>query len=392
MKKTLLILLSLMLVISGIAGCGGGGGGDVEEGNKTVYIGIFEPQSGDNGPGGKQEMLGMLYANYLTPTVVIDGETYNVELIAVDNQSSNDKAPSAAQELISRGVSVVLGSYGSGVSIAASPTFADAGVPVIGVTCTNPAVTLGNDHYFRLVFLDPFQGTVLASHARNTLGARTAYVLTTQGDDYSQGLSNFFIEAFGRANVIQEFYPPGTSDFSPYIATARARGADVFMSPTIVGDAQLIIDQIIMQGLTIPILAGDTWDNNVIVEATRGRNIRLYVSTFYAEGANPEFDAGLKAFINANPLARVNNGGTDRIAASTVVGFDAYNVALEAFRRAGTTNSARVLEALRGVQMQGITGFIEFDAIGDRKMDFAFIKRLNTQVGGWDSVGQVFAR
>jgi branched-chain amino acid transport system substrate-binding protein len=206
------------------------------------------------------------------------------------------------------------------------------------------------------------------------------------------GLSNFFIESFGRANVIQEFYPPGTSDFSSYIATARARGVDVFMSPTIVGDAQLIIDQIVMQNLNIPILAGDTWDNNVIVQGASGRNIRLYVSTFYAEGASPQFDAGLKAYINSNPLALVNNGGNDLVAASTAVGFDSYNVALEAFRRAGTTNPARVLEGLRGVEHQGVTGFIQFDGIGDRVMDFAFVKRLNTQQSRWENMGQVFAR
>lgn len=83
----------------------------------------------------------MQYANSLTPTVDIGGETYTVELIYADNQSSNDKAVSAAQELITNGASVVLGSYGSGVSIAAATAFGDAGIPAIGVTCTNPQVT-----------------------------------------------------------------------------------------------------------------------------------------------------------------------------------------------------------------------------------------------------------
>lgn len=82
-------------------------------------------------------------------TVEIGGKTYNVKLEIVDNESSNDKAVSAASQLVSKGVSVVLGSYGSGVSIAASDTFKNAGVPAIGVTCTNPAVTAGNSHYFR---------------------------------------------------------------------------------------------------------------------------------------------------------------------------------------------------------------------------------------------------
>ncbi|MDE6719212.1 MAG: ABC transporter substrate-binding protein, partial [Treponemataceae bacterium] len=139
-----------------LASCGG---------NKSavVKIGIYEPASGDNGAGGKQETLGAIFANDTIPAVNIGGKEYKVELVRVDNESSNDKAVTAASELVSKGVSVVLGSYGSGVSIAASDTFAAAGIPAIGITCTNPQVTLGNDHYFRICFLDPFQGTVLAN-------------------------------------------------------------------------------------------------------------------------------------------------------------------------------------------------------------------------------------
>ena len=179
MKKILALLLALCMVFA-LAACGESAAtesqapaddGTVSEapaddgasGDKVIKIGVFEPQSGDNGAGGKQEILGMQYANSLTPTVDIGGETYTVELVYADNGSSADKAPSAAQQLVSEGVSVVLGSYGSGVSIAGSQYFADAGIPAIGVTCTNPNVTLGNDYYFRVCYLDPFQGSVLAT-------------------------------------------------------------------------------------------------------------------------------------------------------------------------------------------------------------------------------------
>ena len=122
-----------------LVGCSSGSSGSA--GGKTVKIGVFEPASGDNGAGGKQEVLGIEYANSVAPTVDIGGETYNVELVEVDNQSSTDKAVTAAQELVSKKVSVVLGSYGSGVSIAAAPTFQSASIPAIGCSCTNPAVT-----------------------------------------------------------------------------------------------------------------------------------------------------------------------------------------------------------------------------------------------------------
>ena len=116
MKKIVAIALVLCMVFA-LCACGNSGGSSASSA-KVVKIGVFEPQSGDNGAGGKQEILGMQYANKLTPTVEIGGETYQVELVYADNGSSTDKAPSAAQQLVSSGVSVVLGSYGSGVSIA----------------------------------------------------------------------------------------------------------------------------------------------------------------------------------------------------------------------------------------------------------------------------------
>ena len=69
-------------------------------------------------------------------------------------------------------MSIVLGSYGSGVSMAGGTVFAEAGVPAIGVTCTNPQVTSDCDVYFRICFLDPFQGTVLANYAYKGAGRR----------------------------------------------------------------------------------------------------------------------------------------------------------------------------------------------------------------------------
>ena len=184
MKKVMAIVLAMMLILSAAAMA------------ETVKIGVFEPASGDSGAGGKQETLGMQYANVETPTVEIGGVEYDVELVYADNGSSTDKAPSAAQQLVSEGVSVVLGSYGSGVSIAGSQYFADANIPAIGVTCTNPQVTAGNSHYFRICFLDPFQGTVLANYAAKELGAKTAYCLGELGNDYDQGLVTYFKQAF----------------------------------------------------------------------------------------------------------------------------------------------------------------------------------------------------
>ena len=182
MKKIIALLLAAVMVMCLFAGC-------ASSGSKVIKIGVFEPQSGDNGAGGKQEVLGIQYANSVKPTVTIGGEEYKIELDIQDNQSSTDKAVSAAQQLVADKVSVVLGSYGSGVSIAAGTYFANAKIPAIGCSCTNAAVTAGNDYYFRVCFLDPFQGSVMASFAMEEFGAKKAYVLSMLGDDYTVGLA-----------------------------------------------------------------------------------------------------------------------------------------------------------------------------------------------------------
>ena len=393
-KRVLSVLLVAAMLSTLLAGCEkkpeaatdstAAADGDV------VKIGVFEPASGDNGAGGKQETLGIQYANYVTPTVEIGGKEYKVQLEIVDNESSNDKAPSAAATLVSAGVSVALGSYGSGVSIAGSDTFKEAGIPVIGVTCTNPQITEGNTHYFRICFLDPFQGTVLANFASDNFGAKKAYVLTKLGDDYSTGLGHYFTEAFEAlgGEVIEETFQEGNSDFTSYITSAKNEGAQVFFAPSSTEVAALLIEQAASQGLEIPLLAGDTWDSNVILNAAESKDVDIYVSTFYQEGGNPEFDEGIKEWINSDATAKANNGGDDTVSGLTVMGYDAYYVALEALKAAGSTDPAAVNEALWDVTYTGVSGSIAFDEIGDAKRNAAYIKHANTETGAWDFVAE----
>lgn len=390
MKKIIALILAVTLTVGCavfFTSCG-----NEKSGEKVVYIGVFEPQSGDNGAGGKQEILGMQYANSKTPTVEIGGETYKVELVIADNESSNDKAVTAATTLVSKGCSVVLGSYGSSVSIAGSDTFANANIPAIGVTCTNPQVTEGNDHYFRVCFLDPFQGTVLANYANETLKAKTVYCLGQLGNDYDQGLINYFEKAATELGmeVITADFPENNSDFTSYLTNAKNSNADVIFAPCSTSYAQLIVEQCDAQGINIPLIAGDTWDSNVIVNAAKGKDINISVTTFYQEGGNPEFDKGIKEWLNAegNEQYLTNNGGNDLIAAVTAMGYDAYYTALEALKAAGSTDSAAVKAALPNVEYTGVSGKIKFNETGDAVRDTAYIKKVDTQAAAWTFVGE----
>ena len=388
MKKLFALLLALAMALS-LAACGGSdsGSGGSGGGEKVVKIGVFEPQTGDNGPGGKQEILGMQYANTVQPTVEIGGETYSVKLEIVDNRTTAENGPSAAAELMNRDVSVVLGSYGSGVAMAGGAVFEEAGVPAIGVTCTNPQVTSDCDVYFRICFLDPFQGTVLANYAYHELGVTTAYTLAMLGSDYDQGLAYYFKEAFESlgGTVINEDFPEGSANFVSYINNAKSAGAGVIFAPVSTNYAQLIIEAAAAQGYDGSLLGSDTWDNNKVLESTTGKSVQVDITTFYQESGSA-FDTGIKEWINSNADAKTNNGGNDTVSAVTAMGYDAYFTALEALKAAGSPDASAVLEALPSVSYEGVCGLIEFDDIGDAKRDQAYIKTANTETGAWDFV------
>ena len=402
MKKLIVALLTGAMVLS-LAACGGGSGAaggaapaDSGAGSTgaaapaaaasgdVVRIGVFEPSTGDSASGGKKEALGMQYANKLQPTVEAGGKTYQVELVYADNGSSSDKAPSAASELIGKDVSLVLGSYGSGVSMAGGPKFEEAGLAAIGVTCTNPNVTAGNDYYFRICFLDNFQADVLANFAMDKFSAKKAYCLGENGNEYDQGLIAFFKQVFEGAGgtVISDSFPTNNSDFTSYLNKAKSEGVDVIFTPVSIAYAKQIMEQAASLDIQIPFLGSDTLDDNMVLEATKGTNLQLFVSTFYQEGGNEEFDKGIKEYINGANAALTANGN-DSISAVTAMGYDAYFVALEAIKAAGGPDKAAIKGAIGGVTYEGVSGSIAFDPVGDAVRDTAYIKTADTENGAW---------
>ncbi len=381
MKKIFAIVLSVVMLAAVFAGCSGGN--ESADGDKVIKIGVFEPVTGENGGGGFQEVLAIRYANTVRPTVDINGETYTIELVEADNKSDKTEAVSAANSLISAGVSVILGSYGSGVSIAAGEIFADNEIPAIGCSCTSPQVTLGNDYYFRVCYTDPFQGTILANYAMQE-GATKAAVITQLGDDYSSGLGSYFVEAFAAVNgedsIIQEQFQTNQTDFRAILTNIKAFEPDVIFAPSSITTAPLIIRQARELGIDVNIMAGDTWQNYSIIEAAGEDAEGVVCSTFFDENDTSseiatDFVTGFKAFLNENPSYLEGNGG-DGVAAVSALGYDAYMVAIEAIESAQSTDPVAIRDALVGVDMEGVTGRIVFDENGDAIKDIAYINMI----------------
>ncbi|MCD8277583.1 ABC transporter substrate-binding protein [Enterocloster citroniae] len=369
-RKIMAITMAACLAVGALAGCG------KKAEDKVIKIGVFEPTTGENGGGGFQEVLGIRYANKIHPTVKINGEDYKVELVEVDNKSDKTEAVNAAQKLVSEKVSVVLGSYGSGVSIAAGQIFADAKIPAFGCSCTNPQVTEGNDYYFRVCFIDPFQGTVMANYAFQN-GAKSAAVITQLGDDYSSGLGSFFKDAFAKLGgdiVSEEQFQTNQTDFKAILTNIKAANPDIIFAPSSITTAPLIIKQARELGITATIAAGDTWENSTIIENAGKDSEGVVLSTFFdeAEPANDEASSFIKGFKEY----LVENKQEDIIPAVSALGYDSYLAAIKAIETAGSTDTSAIRDALQGVQIDGVTGSITFNETGDANKDIAFIKTI----------------
>ena len=397
MKKILALVLALCMVFA-LCACGSGSGtgtsgtSSTASANKELKIGVFEPATGENGAGGQQEVLGIRYAQSLNPTVTIAGTTYNIKLVEVDNQSDKSAAVTAAQSLISSGVIAVLGSYGSGVSIAAGSTFKDNKIPAVGCSCTNPQVTQGNDYYFRVCFLDPFQGTVMANYAKSQ-GCKTAAVINQNGDDYSTGLANYFKDAFAKMDgcsvVYQGTYNTNETDFNAILAKAKEANPDVMFIPSSITTAGLIIKQARDMGIKSKIMAGDTWQNQTIIENAGAANCEgVCLSTFFDEkdAGAADFVKGFKAYMNSDSKNLTLNGGNDTVAAVSALGYDAYMTVYTALKSmSAAPTGATLRDALAATTYKGVTGSIAFDKNGDAIRDMAYIDTITN--GAFQFVG-----
>ena len=387
MKKIIAIALALVMVFA-LCACGSSSAPAASDssaaasGEKVVKIGVFEPQSGQNAAGGKKEILGIEYANSLYPTLEINGETYKVELVYADNASDAAKAPSAAQLLISQDVSVVVGTYGSGCAIAAGDLFAEAKIPAIGTSCTNPQVTLGNDYYFRIAYIDPFQGAVMASYALKN-GCKNCVVIVEAGDDYSAGFGNYFSEAMlaAGAECSTVTFQTGETDFSTIMANIKSAGYDGIFAPVSIETAPLIINQAREAGVDCQIMAGDTWDDISIAERAGENANGVFFSAFFdasdtSNEAGVEFNKGILEWIAADSTRLENNGGTaDAISSVTPCGYDAYMAAYNAIIAAQSTDGEAIRDALASLEVSGlVTGDLKFDENGDAIKNYVAIK------------------
>lgn len=370
MKKVSLLLVAVLMLSAFMTGCGGGEKAGGEEGAlpETIKIGVFEPLTGANAAGGELEKEGIDLAHELYPTVTIDGKEIPVEIKYVDNKSDKIESANAARNLVDDfGAHIILGSWGSSNSIAAGPIFKEAEVPAIGTSCTNPLVTLGNEYYFRVCFIDPFQGAVMANYAVNEGGYKKVAIIQEVSNDYSVALSQIFTnkmkELTKDENCITSVgnYNTGDNDFSAQLTAIKNSDAQAIFFPGNFTESALIMKQARELGITIPFLGGDTWETPEVIDIAGDSAEGAVYSSFY-DPAAPLTDRTAE-FLKAY----ADKYGADTLAAGvTALGFDAYLLAIETIEKTGSVDGPTLRDALAETKdFEGATGYVTLDENGD---------------------------
>ncbi len=282
-----------------------------------------------------------------------------VELITEDNQSRAGESATIAKKFVSRDkVIAVLGGNPSSNSLEAAPILQNAKIPMIAISSTNPRVTETGNYIFRVCFIDPFQGAVLAKFAKDTLHARRAAIITSVNNAYSVGISKVFREKFtagGGEVVIEQRHSEGDKDFRAQLTAIKAAGVDCIFHSSNYTEGALICIQARQLGFTGPIFGGDAWEAPQLIEIG-GAAVE---GTYYSTHASPESTAPVMQNFIKKFRARWDGETPDSIAA---LGYDAAALLFDALKRAGTTENIKLREAIAATRdFSGVTGRITID-------------------------------
>src|SRR4051812_24034996 len=324
----------------------------------VIKIGEFASLTGGSASFGQQSHRGTALAiEEINAAGGVLGK--KLQLITEDDQSLAGQPATAVQKLIAQDkVVAILGEVASSKSLEAAPICQQAGIPMISPASTNPKVTEVGDYIFRVCFIDPFQGTVMAKYALSK-GWKKVAVLVDVKQDYSVGLNEFFVKYFkehGGEIVREQKYSSGDKDFKPQLTSLKAANPDAIFVPGYYAEVALIGKQARLLGLKMPLLGGDGWVGDSLLKvAGNSLDGSFFSAHFSSDDVNPVVQNFVKKF-----RAKYNGDTPDDMAA---LGYDSAMILAEAVKRAGTTDGKKLRDAIAATKSHaGITGSITLDA------------------------------
>jgi len=375
--------LSLMLpILAGllIVGCGGGGGSSKEAKpaatptTGAIKIGHFASMTGGTANFGQSCDKGARLAiQEINAAGGVLGRP--VELITEDDRSQSTEARTSALKLIQQDkVVALIGEVASSNSIAAAPVAQQAQIPMVSPASTNPEVTEKGDYIFRICFIDPFQGEVMAKFGYNSLGKKTAAIFTDVKSAYSVGLAKYFRETFtqlGGTITTEEAYSQNDIEFKAQLTKIKRENPEILFVPGYYNEAGLIARQARELGLNAVILGGDGWDSPKTMEVGGAAVEGAYFSNHYAsDDPNPV----ITDFISKYKIAH----GGEVPDAMAVLGYDVLRLVVDAIGRAGSTEGPKIRDALAATKdFPGVSGSITIDALRNARKAAVVLKIEN---------------
>jgi len=354
---SLLVLASLLMSFTACVDKSGTGGTTTTVGD-TIRIGVYGDVTGATSSFGQSTRNGIQLAfDEINAGGGVNGK--KLEMIFEDDQGTPEKAKTVISKLINQDkVVAVLGEVASSNSLAAAPVAQEAKIPMITPSSTNPKVTEVGDYISRVCFIDPFQGSVMAKFAANTLGAKTAAILGDNSSDYSKGLTQFFEQEFtklGGKVITKQTYAQKDQDFKAQLTQMRDQKPDVIYVPGYYGEVGIIARQARELGMNQPLLGGDGWDSPELWKLGGTALKPAFISNHYsADNPAPEIQNFVKAY-----QAKFNVA-PDSLAA---LAYDSAKVLADAIKRAGGTESAKLKDAINATKnFAGVTGTITLDS------------------------------
>jgi branched-chain amino acid transport system substrate-binding protein len=336
----------------------------------TIKVGEYASLTGKEASFGQQSHKGLTLAiEEINAAGGVLGR--KIELISEDNQTKSGESATAVQKLISRDkVIALVGEVSSGRSLEAAPIAQKAKIPMIAPAATSPDVTKKGDYIFRVCFIDPFQGTVMAKFAKDDLKARKVAILSSVSNAYSVGLAKFFKATFvaGGGEVASEKnFSEGDKDFRGQLTAVKAAGVDAVFVPSYYTEAALIVRQARELGITVPFFGGDGWEAPQLLEIGGAAMEGCFYSTHFSpENRAPVVQNFVKKF-----KARWDNETPDAFAA---LGYDTAYVLTGALQRAGSTDGAKLRDQLALTKdFPGVTGITTIDANRDASKPAAIL-------------------
>jgi branched-chain amino acid transport system substrate-binding protein len=357
MKKSLCVLLIIVGVFLSLA-CNNKSAGNGQTASNEILVGIYGSLTGTTATFGISTRNGAEMAiDEANQGGGVLGK--KIRVLVEDDQGKPEEAQTVVTKLINKDrVIAVLGEVASSRSLAAAPVCQSNKIPMITPSSTNPRVTQIGDYVFRVCFIDPFQGLVMAKFATNTLKVKNVAVLRDIKNDYSVGLADVFVENFtkmGGKIIADESYSEGDTDFSAQLTSIKSHDPQAIFVPGYYTEVGLIARQARKLGYTIPLMGGDGWDSPKLWEiGGEALNDCFYSNHYSVDDPSP----AIKKF-RADYSGRYNQV-PDAIAA---LGYDAAKILISAFQRAGSTEPAKVRDAIAQTKdFPGVTGNITLDA------------------------------